>query len=369
MKKQTKIMLAAACGLLVTTGASAAGLQEKISGLLRGDISITVNGAQTGLHPVYIDGKAYIPVRDAAGPLGYDISWNEKELRLMSGSGSSQADYLMTSGVVAGVTKLADGAVRLELLGTGTNPWIMLTADAKTAVTGADGKTIAAAELKAGIHVIAEYGPVVALSYPGQSHAASIRVTAERLVKEQAIYSIEKMDGGYRLYFSELKDGIEQPVLALQSGKETRLVTKEGAAADWTQLKPGTPVRAYYGPELTKGEVDAVAAADTIVVLEDQPTAAEIAEYREIAWKLVPAEQLPHLLTKKEEAQVSVIEPDSAGLLPSGDAEKKRVEEIKAAGGKLIAVNYSTDQDALLGPLTVVFDPETKKLLGFFIRM
>ncbi|MDG0793517.1 hypothetical protein OMP38_23780 [Cohnella ginsengisoli] len=65
---------------------------------------------------------------------------------------------------------------------------------------------------------------------------------------------------------------------------------------------------------------------------------------------------------------MAVIEPDSAGLMPAGDAEKKRVEEIKAAGGKLIAVYYSTDQDALIGPLTIVFDPETEKLLGFFMR-
>lgn len=366
MKKQKWILIATAAGLLATTGASAAGLIEKVSGQLRGDISITVNGGQTQLHPVYIDGKAYIPVRDAADALGYGISWNQKQLDLTTREvPAAETDYIMTSGVVANATPTA-GGVRLEVLGTGPNSWIILTADAKTTVKGADGNAIAAGDLKAGMHIIAEYGPMIAKSYPGQSHAASISVTAERLVKEQAVYSVEKTDGGWRLYFAELKDGVEQPVLALQSGKETRLVTKEGQAADWTQIKPGTPVRAYYGPVLTEGDVSA---ADTIVVLEDQPTAAEIAEYREIAWKLVPAEQLPHLLTKKEEAQVSVIEPDSAGLLPSGDAEKKRVAEIKAAGGKLIAVNYSTDQDALLGPLTVVFDPETKKLLGFFIRM
>lgn len=366
MKKQKWIILATAAGLLAATGASAAGLVEKVTGQLRGDISVTVNGEQTQLHPVYINGKAYIPVRDAADALGYGVSWNQKQLDLTSKDAPTEAaDYVMTSGVVASATATADGGVRLEVLGTGPNSWIILTADAKTKIADADGKPIAVGDLKAGMHIVAEYGPVIAMSYPGQSHAASVTVTAERLVKESAVYSIEKADGGWKIQFSELKDGVDTPVLTLQSGKETRLVDKEGRPADWTQLKPGTPVRAYYGPTIAEGQV---APIDTVVVLEEQPTAEQIAAYREIAWKLVPAEQRPHLLTKKEEAQVAVIEPDSAGLLPSGDAEKKRVEEIKAAGGKLIAVYYSTDQDALIGPLTIVFDPETEKLLGFFMR-
>ncbi|MFD2333162.1 stalk domain-containing protein [Cohnella sp. GCM10020058] len=366
MKKQKWIILVTAAGLLATTGASAAGLIEKVSGQLRGDIAVTVNGEKTELHPVYIDGKAYIPVRDAAEAFGYGISWNQKQLALTSKNApAEEAEYAMTSGVVASATATADGGVRLEVLGTGPNAWIILTADAKSVVTGADGKKIAAGGLKAGMHIIAEYGPAIAMSYPGQSHAASVTVTAERLVKEQAVYSVEKADGGWRIQFSELKNGVDTPVLTLQSGKETRLVDKEGRSADWTQIKPGTPVRAYYGPTITGGEV---AALDTVVVLEQQPTAEQIAAYREIAWKLVPAEQLPHLLTKKEEAQVAVIEPDSAGLMAADEAAKKRVDAIKAAGGKLIAVNYSTDQDALIGPLTIVFDPETKQLVGYFIR-
>jgi len=366
MNKQKWIIIATAAGLLAATGASAAGLVEKVTGQLRGDISVTVNGEPTQLHPVYIDGKAYIPVRDAADALGYGISWSQKQLDLTSKETppAEQADYITTSGVVASATPIADG-VRLEVLGTGPNSWIILTADAKTAIKGADGKTIKAGDLKAGMHIVAEYGPAIAMSYPGQSHAASVTVTAERLVKEQAVYSVKKADGGWQLQFSELKNGVDTPVLTLQSGKETRLVDKEGRPADWTQIKPGTPVRAYYGPTITEGQV---APIDTVVILEEQPTAEQIAAYRDIAWKLVPAEQKPHLLTKKEEAQVAVIDPDSAGLLPAGDAEKKRVEEIKAAGGKLIAVYYSTDQDALIGPLTIVFDPETEKLLGFFMR-
>lgn len=367
MKKQKWIILATAAGLLATTGASAAGLIEKVTGQLRGDISVTVNGEKTQLHPVYIDGKAYIPVRDAAEAFGYGITWHQKQLDLTSKQTppAEEAGYITTSGVVASATATADGGVRLEVLGTGPNPWIILTADAKTTIAGADGKKLAAGDLKAGMHIIAEYGPIIAMSYPGQSHAASINVTAERQVLEQAVYSVEKADGGWLIQFSELKDGVDMPVLTLQSGKETRLVDKEGRPADWTQIKPGTPVRAYYSPTITEGQA---AALDTLVVLEEQPTAEQIAAYREIAWKLVPTEQLPHLLTKKEEAQVAVIDADSAGLMPADDAAKKRVEAIKVAGGKLIAVYYSTDQDALIGPLTVVFDPETEKLLGYFVR-
>ncbi|WP_155985850.1 hypothetical protein [Paenibacillus gorillae] len=49
-------------------------------------------------------------------------------------------------------------------------------------------------------------------------------------------------------------------------------------------------------------------------------------------------------------------------------SRKKLLAEIKAANGNLVTVTYTTDQDELLGPLTAVFDFNTKAFIGFNIR-
>ena len=58
-----------------------------------------------------------------------------------------------------------------------------------------------------------------------------------------------------------------------------------------------------------------------------------------------------------------------AAVIGTTEAQKSALAELQAAGGKLVAVTYRTDQDALLGPLTVAIHPDTKELLGYFIRM
>lgn len=104
-----------------------------------------------------------------------------------------------------------------------------------------------------------------------------------------------------------------------------------------------------------------------LVVLNapEQLAPAEIQEYREIAWKSVPESEKSHLTTKKDEAQVAVFESKGIRLLGTPDGQAKKLEEIQAANGKLVEVTYHTDQDALLGPLKLVFDPESKAFLGF----
>ncbi len=70
MKHKKALVILTAVGVLGATAVTgASGLVEKVSGLLRSDIKIVVNGEQTTLQPVYIDGKAYLPVRDAGGVL------------------------------------------------------------------------------------------------------------------------------------------------------------------------------------------------------------------------------------------------------------------------------------------------------------
>jgi hypothetical protein len=145
------------------------------------------------------------------------------------------------------------------------------------------------------------------------------------------------------------------------------VVSTEGQSVEWSQIKPGTQVRAYYGPVMTKS-IPPQSPAHVIVVLGEQLDSATVKEYRDLAWTFVPQREKAHLITKQDEAQVAIIDAKGAAIMAVNDTQKKFLADIEAENGKLISVNYSTDQDAMLGPLMIVINPETKELVGFFVR-
>lgn len=254
MYKKKAIVLVAVAGLLGTTAAAgASGLIDKVSGLLRKDVTISVNGEQTSLNPVYINGQAYLPARDTAAALGYEVNYNVKnkeiELREIV---EEEVAYMLTTGVVVDVQQTDNGDYRVELLGKSPYSWVILYVDKDTALMDAQGKAFASKDLKAGMRIDAEFGPVMALSYPGQSHAAKITVRGESLVKEDVIQSVERTEDGWQVKFGETKDGTDVTTLVLNAGKETSLITAEGYPVEWNDLQAGTKVRTYYGPIMTK---------------------------------------------------------------------------------------------------------------------
>jgi len=265
MNKKKWVVVATLVGLLGTTAAAqATGVFGKVSGLIRSDIKISVDGQATGMQPVYINGQAYLPVRDEAAALGYEVTYNAGnktiELNKVPSSGSlssgtkseEESQYAHISGIVKSVTETEDGQYRIEVLGRGNANWIILYADKETVIQDSEGKTVAAADLKEGTEINADYGPVVAMSYPGQSHAASITVGLSRLVTDDTIQSIEKSDEGYRVNLGKTENGTKTINLVLNSGKETFVMNEEGQPVEWSDLKEGAKVRAYYGPITTR---------------------------------------------------------------------------------------------------------------------
>ncbi|RKP47325.1 hypothetical protein D7Z26_23805 [Cohnella endophytica] len=376
MRNKKLLILVTAAGLLGTSAVVGAnGLVTKVSGVLHKEVKVTVNGTDTALHPVYIDGKAYLPARDLATQLGYDLSWGNKNTQIELTSKEEQAaEYIRTTGVIVDVKPADKGQYRIELLGKGDYGWIILYADKDTILTDNSGQAFAAKDLKAGTQITAEFGPIVAMSFPGQSHAHKIVVGNETLVKEDVIQSVDKTDDGWQVKFGETKDGVTRTSLVLTAGKETSVLTSEGQSVDWADLKAGTKATAYYGPIMTKSlppqsplHYLVVAPANSTAPL-GKLSAEQAQAYRELAWSNMPDSQKSHLTTKKDEAEVSIISSSNAAIITVTDEQKKKLAEVQAVNGPLIEVKYSTDQDTLLGPLQMAFDPDTKVLVGFFIR-
>ncbi|PZD96183.1 hypothetical protein DNH61_09790 [Paenibacillus sambharensis] len=265
-KNKWLFAITAASVLSATPALSAQDLTKRVNGLLRGDVLVTIDGADTSLHPVLIDGKAYLPVRETASTMGYKVRWNGSEIELNKQKNEAE-DMLQMNGIIV-KAESEDSSVRIEVMGHGQNNWMILTADKNTLLTDSEGNQTDLSSLKEGMQITAEYGPVIAMSYPGQSHAAAIKTGAQRLVQESVVSSASnEAANGWQILLSH-NGAAAQPSLVLNAGKETMLVDRTGQAVPWHQLKPGTKVRAYYGPAMTKS-IPPQSPAHLVIVLDE----------------------------------------------------------------------------------------------------
>ncbi|CAI6081812.1 stalk domain-containing protein [Cohnella sp. JJ-181] len=274
MLKSKTILLLTAAGILGATAvAGASGLTQKVSGLLRSDIHVSVNGVAYGsIQPVYIDGKAYVPLRDTAGAMGYEIAWNPQAKQFdLTPKKEEQAPvdpYILNTGVVT-EAQTANGLTSLNVMGkgsAGTFDWIVAKVDKDTVIVDASGAAKTAADLKAGSRVAVEYGPIVALSFPGQSHAAKVTLLGERLIKEDKVGAVNKTESGWQIQLGTGTGDAAISNLVLNVGPDALIVTSAGEPIKAEDIKAGAKVRAFYGPSTTKS-IPAQSAADTIVVL------------------------------------------------------------------------------------------------------
>ncbi|SFI27965.1 hypothetical protein SAMN02799624_00079 [Paenibacillus sp. UNC496MF] len=382
MNKKKVIIAATLVGLMGSAvAAEASSFFQKVNGFVRSDIKVIVDGEKTSMKPVFINGQAYLPAKSEADALGYDVKYSAKDRSLTltsrdqgneGGNGGEEAQLMMLSGVVQSATPLDNGAYRLDVVGRGTNSWVLLTVDKDTKLTDANGKHVNAKDLKAGTEIVAEYGPVMTMSFPGQSHAVKVTVGSQRLVKEDVVTNVKHTDDGWQVTIGQAKDGNGLSQVVLNAGKETKLMNAQGSSIEWESLKPGTKVVAYYGPEMTKS-LPPISPVYYLVALTDKPAQdtlapAEVSEFRALAWSKLPDGQASHVKTKKDEAAVEVVNASESGVLATTDDAKKLLQAVKDKGGKLVTVTYETDQDQLLGPLTVVFDLESKTFIGYNAR-
>ena len=124
MNKKNKIVLMTMLGLLgTTTAVGAAGFIDKVNGILRSDVTVSVNGESTSMKPVFINGQAYLPARSEAAALGYELNYNakEKEIEISKKEKEEAVNYLRTMGIIVSVKSAADGQYQIELLGRGEN--------------------------------------------------------------------------------------------------------------------------------------------------------------------------------------------------------------------------------------------------------
>jgi hypothetical protein len=383
MNNKKKIIFMTMIGLLgAATAANASSLAYKVSGLLRNDVNVSVNGQPTSMKPVIINGQVYLPAKSEAAALGYTFNYNEpkKSITITKPATTQPAkppvstpvEYLRSTGVIVDVKQATNGQYRIELLGKGNNSWVILYADKDTVIKNKDGKTINVKDLKKGMKIDAQYGPTVAQMYPVESHAAQINVSSETLIREDVIQAVKHTADGWVVQFGEAKGGTLKPTLTLTSGKETSVLSPEGQSINWEDIKVGNKVRVYYGPDYTKsqspqGPLYYMIVLDNYEMVDPDYLPADVIKgFRDLAWKQL--EDKSHVTTKQNEAKVEYENAIDSGVIAKTNAQQKSLSALQSANGKLIKVTYNTDQDALLGPISLAFNPNTKEFVGYYPR-
>lgn len=272
MKRGKLVALLVVSGLLAATAAAeAAGLTSKVSGLLRKDVKVVVDGQDSGMEPVFINGKAYLPAREAAEAFGYEVNWNSGNKVLLF---NDEANFTQNTGVIDRVTNDGNGAVTIDFLGrslNGNNGRVILRPSANTSIIDEDGRAVHVEALKSGLHVISvKYGPAVLNSAPPQAHPVSMVVGQQRLIREDVVREVRKTEEeGTSVVFGSGEGSEYSTDLVLNVGKESALVDEQGTSMAWSELKAGARVKFYFGPAVTKS-IPPQAPVDTMIVLENK---------------------------------------------------------------------------------------------------
>lgn len=270
-KRIQSILVLTAAGLLtVTAAAGASGLTSKVSGLLRKDVKVVVGNLDSGMVPVFIDGKAYLPAREVAEKFGYKISWVEEHKVVLL---EDESKFLHNNGVITSVEQEGDGRVRFDFLGRsvdGANGRFIIHANTKisSVITDEEGRPAGLDAIKPGIHITVDYGPYVSTTLPASAFAQNIVVGTQRLIREDTLGDIRITDEGTSLVLGNGEGDAYRTDLVLNAGKESMVISSQGDPLSWTDLKKGMRIRAYYGPAVSKS-IPPQAPIDTIVVLDD----------------------------------------------------------------------------------------------------
>jgi len=154
-------------------------------------------------------------------------------------------------------------------LGGGTN-YVMLHVDKDTVIVDENGEVLTADALKEAGYIDAFYGNVMAMSYPGQTHADKIVVKATQAVKAEGTIANSERAGEGRVYLNVGSDDKTENDIILSISDKTVVLPVPGADAE---LKDGMKVVVYHSPIMTKS-LPGITNADVIIVTPENNTVA-----------------------------------------------------------------------------------------------
>lgn len=211
-----------------------------------------------GAAPELHDGLMYVPASFVDEVLHENVTVSASSASSETGSSSVVEEKQQMTGIITSV-RTVDGKVsKIQVNGAGTNG-VVLNIDETTAITTAEGETLAAESLGLGMTIEVEHNGTMALSLPPQIFVKSIKVvsgaeTADLIGTAGTVKEVRVNDkGDVSVVVSGMGMTETSPSeVVLQLQPDTLLTDKDGAAADVSALQEGTEVLAFYDSMLTR---------------------------------------------------------------------------------------------------------------------
>jgi len=147
----------------------------------------------------------------------------------------------------------------------GGSDYVILSVDEKTQIVNEEGKSLTMDALKADVAVEAFYGPVIALSFPGQTHADKIVVKENKSIKVEGTVTASEDLSKDHVYVNVGSDKSTQNDVVLNITKDTKVISLLGGT---NELKAGMKVVAYHSPIMTRS-LPGITNAEIVMITQD----------------------------------------------------------------------------------------------------
>ncbi|OPA75757.1 peptidase [Paenibacillus selenitireducens] len=172
-----------------------------------------------------------------------------------------------TTGIITNVNEDRITVIGHAMEQGGVN-YVLLTVDEKTQIVDEEGNVLTKDALKADVRVDAFYGPIMTMSYPGQTHADKIVVKAAEAVKVEGTIEASERAGEGQVYLNVGSDDNKNNDVILNITKDTTIIP---GLAENEELKAGMKVVAYHSPIMTKS-LPGITNAEIVIVAADNAT-------------------------------------------------------------------------------------------------
>ncbi|GGH36717.1 peptidase [Paenibacillus segetis] len=163
---------------------------------------------------------------------------------------------------------------RITLVGSpmeqGGVDYVILSVDETTQIVNEEGTSLTADALKADIAIEAFYGPAMALSFPGQTHANKIVVKESDSIKVEGTIMASENQSKDQVYVNVGSDKSINNDVILNITEDTKVISLFGGD---NELKAGMKVVAYHSPIMTRS-LPGITNAKIVLITQDDSVVA-----------------------------------------------------------------------------------------------
>lgn len=265
MKKKWKVaaITTLTVGMLGSAALAAPQNWTEVKALFNHKMQVTVNGQAPGQEftPLMVDGVAYLPVRELAETLDHEVVWIEEDYRIdiqkngeeieeetapvdEEPAGEEDAAFESSQAVILAIRDGQNGGKTIDIAPTEGSSFAIITLHVSAEILEELEE-----EPAVGMMVNATYSKAMTRSIPPQTNAKSLELLYELGEEEAVVQSVSPTDNGIRIYVTNTPEEHGSGIV-LGIDEDTSILSPNGEKLELSDIKEGSKIKAYYGPQV-----------------------------------------------------------------------------------------------------------------------